>query len=759
MSERRRKRALITRPQEDSADAAIALARRGITPVLAPMMQIEYAAQDIGNEVSLAQAILFTSRNGVRAFARLVPTRDIRVLAVGDSTAALAREMGFVNVESAQGDSADLGRLTIERLKPSDGLLFHAAGATVAGDLTEALNKAGFKTVRRALYEAKAAETLADDTVTALRDRTLDYVLFFSPRTGRIFADLVEKAGLANTCDSLTAICLSDAVASEIADIKWREVRVARQPTTTALLAVISELDDSSTPPPARTLPASDANSAAPAETPAEAEGAKSTSESDGKSGSEMDADENRTPVEQSAAQGEDGGKPEEDVMTDTDPTGKPSDKTHRPGDKAAMPENTAPEEAAPEEAATEKTNDEKADSQTAEMRDAAAALSAVLASAPPAGESGGKSRIGTVLVTVTAMIVLLGAGYATLPSWRDRLPPVIQDHLSGKSAGADVLQQENRALAAQVADLSAELTAKDSALAAADSRVAAIENQAEDLNARLAASQKALSDMRAANETGDKMAAENAALAARIAGLTEALDAEKAARAAVEAAAQKAEALAVERATTAGRLAETLDSATGRIAGLEKNLEVARKAAVLAGKADTIAMAARKLRDALEDATPFGSEIASLKEAAGETPAVVAAIGPVEPLAAGGIATRSDLLARLPATVAAVIAADRQPKNDGWIDRAMAKLTGFVTVRRIDGKGTGVDSIVARAEIAARRGDLSGTVTEMSSLTGPAAEASAAWVKAARNRLAADRARDALDKIVLTGVTAGDPS
>ena len=46
MSERRRKRALITRPQEDSADAAIALARRGITPVLAPMMRIEYATKD-----------------------------------------------------------------------------------------------------------------------------------------------------------------------------------------------------------------------------------------------------------------------------------------------------------------------------------------------------------------------------------------------------------------------------------------------------------------------------------------------------------------------------------------------------------------------------------------------------------------------------------------------------------------------------------------------------------------------------------------
>jgi hypothetical protein len=88
-----------------------------------------------------------------------------------------------------------------------------------------------------------------------------------------------------------------------------------------------------------------------------------------------------------------------------------------------------------------------------------------------------------------------------------------------------------------------------------------------------------------------------------------------------------------------------------------------------------------------------------------------------------------------------------------------MAKLTGFITIRRIDGKGSDTDAILARAEMAARNGDLSGAITEMSSLTGGAADASAAWISTARNRLAAERARADLDKIALTGVTAGDPS
>lgn len=423
--------------------------------------------------------------------------------------------------------------------------------------------------------------------------------------------------------------------------------------------------------------------------------------------------------------------------MTETKPSRPPSDEPPVSSDEAET---------------------ESAETETAEMRDSAAALSAVLVSPPPTTGSAGRSRISTILITLIAVIIVLGAGYATLPSWHDRLPPMVQNQLSGKSVVSESLQQENQILAARLAELTAKLEAKENELGATASRVSEIKKQAGDLNDRLAAREKALSDLRAANVTGETAVTENAALKTRIAALTDSLAAEKAARTAAEAETQKAAALAEERAGAAGKLSVTLDTATGRIAGLEKNLETARKAAVLAGKTDTIAIAARKLRDALHGASPFATELAALKDIAGEAPAV-AALGTVEPLASSGITTRRDLFARLPTVVAAAVTADRQPKNDGWVDRTMAKLTSFVTVRRIDGKGSDTDAILARAEMAARNGDLSGAITEMSSLTGGAADASAAWISTARNRLAAERARADLDKIALTGVTAGDPS
>ncbi|MEE2996843.1 MAG: uroporphyrinogen-III synthase, partial [Pseudomonadota bacterium] len=147
MNRDRQRCALITRPQEDAEVFADSLLRRGITALLAPMMETEFLAADIEAHLVGAQAVLFTSRNGVRSFSRVSDRRDVPVFAVGDSTAALATSKGFRAVESAGGDSTDLARLVIERLSPREGPIVHVTGKTVAGDLSGSLSADGFKVV------------------------------------------------------------------------------------------------------------------------------------------------------------------------------------------------------------------------------------------------------------------------------------------------------------------------------------------------------------------------------------------------------------------------------------------------------------------------------------------------------------------------------------------------------------------------------------------------------------------------------------
>ncbi len=110
-------RILVTRPEPDNARTAAALRMRGHAPVLAPLLRIEPAAADIG--AGPFAAALITSANAVRALA-VHPARArvlaLPALAVGEATAAAARDAGFVSVEAADGDAASLVRLV--RVRP-----------------------------------------------------------------------------------------------------------------------------------------------------------------------------------------------------------------------------------------------------------------------------------------------------------------------------------------------------------------------------------------------------------------------------------------------------------------------------------------------------------------------------------------------------------------------------------------------------------------------------------------------------------------
>ncbi len=231
-------RALITRPAEDAKSLQAELRRRGIAVVHEPMLTIQRLT-DVSFDITDLQGLLFTSSNGVRAFASLSQLRGVPAFAVGDATARECRAAGFTDVHSASGDVDALANYVIQHCQPLDGRLVQIAGTVSAGDLAGALRAAGFIIERVPLYEAHAAKALSSATRTALKNGRLDAVLFFSPRTAATFVTLVRSAELENACRNVNAYCLSPAVAKRVGSLPWKRVTIAAEPTQDALLATL----------------------------------------------------------------------------------------------------------------------------------------------------------------------------------------------------------------------------------------------------------------------------------------------------------------------------------------------------------------------------------------------------------------------------------------------------------------------------------------------------------------------------------------
>jgi uroporphyrinogen-III synthase len=231
-SSRPTRRIAITRAMPEAERTADRLRARGATPILAPLLAIEPIAFD--TDLSGVQALLFTSANGVRAFAQASHDRNAPVLAVGEATARAARETGFADVRAGEGDSRALAVLAVSELSPAAGKLLHISGAHVAGDLAGDLAAAGFTAERRIVYAAVAASAPPQAFAGPL-----DIVLFHSARAAQIYLDLGAPAA-----GRLTAACLSPAIAAAAAAAPWARLVVAPYPNEAALIdAALSSTD------------------------------------------------------------------------------------------------------------------------------------------------------------------------------------------------------------------------------------------------------------------------------------------------------------------------------------------------------------------------------------------------------------------------------------------------------------------------------------------------------------------------------------
>lgn len=231
-------RLLLTRPEAESRSLRDRLQAMGHAVDTAPMLAIRQK-HDVALDLADVRALLFTSANGVRAFADATSRRDFMVYAVGPASALAAKAAGFSQVEAAGGDVDLLAQMVRARHSRAAGTLLHAAGSARAGDLQAMLQQDGYDVRRVVLYDAETAIQLPPAVAARFAAKEYDGVLFFSPRTAATFVNLTQAAGIAGGAAVATAWCLSDNVAREAAVLPWRDVKVAQSPGEADLVALL----------------------------------------------------------------------------------------------------------------------------------------------------------------------------------------------------------------------------------------------------------------------------------------------------------------------------------------------------------------------------------------------------------------------------------------------------------------------------------------------------------------------------------------
>jgi uroporphyrinogen-III synthase len=227
-------RILVTRSEPGASETAQRLRAAGFDAIVEPLFVIA----PIDAAIPEFDALAFTSANGARQFARLSLRRDARVFCVGARTAQAARDTGFTEVISADGDVEALVDLIARKL-PHEMRLLHVGNAESRGDLAERLSAAGHVARFVPIFHAVPVQSPGPRLAALLaREAQIDAVMVHSPRAAAILAGFVDSAG-GSALPPIVAI--SEAAAAPLADHAAR-IEIAATPDESALVSALARL-------------------------------------------------------------------------------------------------------------------------------------------------------------------------------------------------------------------------------------------------------------------------------------------------------------------------------------------------------------------------------------------------------------------------------------------------------------------------------------------------------------------------------------
>ena len=234
-------RLVVTRPQADGERTAAALRARGHEVLLAPLMRVEPVDVDLSGGWG---GVIITSANAASAIADN-PARKallgLPLYAVGQRSAEAAREAGFADVTSADGDVRDLVRLIAERPASAAAPLLYLAGEHRAADLVSELVLHGIAAEMAVIYRA-ITKPFPSQLTAALKAGEVDAVLHFSRRSAENYIAGAAQAGVAGPALGVRHMCLSAQIAAPLSEAGASRVAIAPRPDEAQLLASLEQV-------------------------------------------------------------------------------------------------------------------------------------------------------------------------------------------------------------------------------------------------------------------------------------------------------------------------------------------------------------------------------------------------------------------------------------------------------------------------------------------------------------------------------------
>ena len=214
---------LFTRPIDDSKDLILKFKSLGHIVSSIPVISIkkkEYPKIDF----SFFKGIIFTSSNAIKFLDTKLLDKNIKCFCVGNATELFAKEKGFQNIFSAEGNVNNLKEIILQNFKSSEGKLLYISGETITFELDKFLISEGLKVERVINYSSDPIEKFNEILIDDLKNNVPDIVYIYSQNSAISFKNLIKNYNLQNHWMNTNLMCISEKTSSVLNDIKWKKI-------------------------------------------------------------------------------------------------------------------------------------------------------------------------------------------------------------------------------------------------------------------------------------------------------------------------------------------------------------------------------------------------------------------------------------------------------------------------------------------------------------------------------------------------------
>ena len=214
---------LLTRPLEDSQELILRLQHHGHKISHMPVIRIEKKSYENLN-FSNYKGIIFTSSNSIKFLDVKLVDKKINCFCVGSKTEKNARNNGFLNVYSAEGNVRNLKELILQNFNSSDGKLLYISGDQISVNLDQELISEGYSVKRIINYVAKPVKKIDETFIDKLKVKMPDIVFVYSQNSAINFLNIIKNYQLVDLWMETNLMCIGEKTSSILNEIKWKKI-------------------------------------------------------------------------------------------------------------------------------------------------------------------------------------------------------------------------------------------------------------------------------------------------------------------------------------------------------------------------------------------------------------------------------------------------------------------------------------------------------------------------------------------------------